>query len=139
MSVEIIRAYHGNGQLRCEIPTVNGRNHGLKRDWHPNGVLASEIPFVDGLEHGTAKVWASDGQLLGEYQMEHGTGMVTIWRADGTISSEGTMLKGEPTGRMRCWENGELIVEGYWLNGRKVSRKKYLEACKADPSLPKDW
>jgi antitoxin component YwqK of YwqJK toxin-antitoxin module len=42
-----------------------------------------------------------------------------------------------PTGRQKCWdENGDFVVEAYWIKGKKVSRKRYLEACKTDSELP---
>ena len=35
------------------------------------------------------------------------------------------------------FEDGVFAADTYWLKNREVSRKKYLEACAKDPSLPR--
>jgi len=137
MSSQVQRVLYPNGQLKAEAPMVNGRIHGLKRDYHPNGQVALEIPFYHGLPNGMAKVCAADGRLLGEYTMEHGTGVMKLWHGNGVLASEVSMVEGFITGRQRTWyEDGLPVPDMYWIRGKKVSRKKYLEACKTDPELP---
>lgn len=115
----------------------NGRAHGMSRSWHPNDVLASEVPFEIGLQHGIARFWGADGRLFGEYSMDRGTGVFKRWYDNGVLAHETTTLKGLPTGLQKCWdENADFIVEAFWIRGKKVSHKKYLEACKTDPELP---
>lgn len=117
---------------------MNGRTHGLKRDYHPNGQLAAEISYKNGLQHGTAKIWAADGRFLGEYALEHGTGLGKVWYDNGDLHSEVFLLKGLPTGRQKAWyEDGVSVPDTYWIRGKKVSRKKYFEACKIDSELPR--
>lgn len=115
----------------------NGRVHGINCSWHPNGVLASEVPFDSGIQHGTAKFWDQEGHFLGEYSMDHGTGVFKRWYPNGVLAHETTTVKGLPTGLQKCWdESGDFVVEAYWIRGKKVSRKKYFEASKTDPELP---
>ena len=138
MAVQIQHYFHPNGRLRIEIPQLNGRPHGLSRAYHSNGQLASEISYENGLQHGPARAWAIDGRFLGEYILEHGTGVAMQWHENGTLWGELPLQKGMPTGRQRTWlENGESIPGSYWVRGEKLSRKKYLEACKNDPDLPR--
>jgi hypothetical protein len=138
MSSQVQRVLYPNGQLKAEAPMVNGRIHGLKRDYHPNGQLALEIPFYHGLPNGTAKVWAADGRSLGDYTMEHGTGVMKLWHSNGVPASEVSMVEGLITGRQKIWyEDGKALPETYWIRGRKATRKNYLEACKTDPDLPR--
>ncbi|EEF60256.1 hypothetical protein Cflav_PD2952 [Pedosphaera parvula Ellin514] len=69
--------------------------------------------------------------------MEHGVGVHRDWYDNGILSQELDAYKGLPNGRQKCWdENGEFPLETYYIMGKKVSRKKYLEACKTDPKLP---
>jgi antitoxin component YwqK of YwqJK toxin-antitoxin module len=132
MNSKVTRLFHPNGALRAEIPLQNGRPHGLRKDWHLNGTLAAEIPFENGLQHGVTKAWATDGRLLGEYVMEHGVGTFKSWYDNGVLSQEIEMRAGEPNGRQRSWdENGEFVGEAYWIKGKKLSRKKYIEASKS--------
>lgn len=137
MSGQTRQFFHPNGRLQSEIPLVNGRPHGITMDYHPNGQLAAEIPVENGLQHGTARLWATDGRLLGEYEMKHGTGVAKIWYDNGVVQSEVPMVKGLVTGRQRSWdEKAEPGATLYWIRNKKVSRKKYLEAAAADPTLP---
>ena len=80
------RLFPPNGQLRTEIPILNGQAHGLRRDCHPNGQLAAEIPY--GLQNGIARVWASDGRFIGTYTLEHGAGIAKLWYDNGQLLSE---------------------------------------------------
>ncbi len=117
---------------------VNGRPHGVRRDYHPNGQLAAEITYEHGVQHGLAKMWASDGRFLGAYALDRGTGIAKNWHDNGVQSSEVPLLKGVPTGRQKTWyEDGEPVADAYWIRGKQISRKKYLEACQSDPDLPK--
>jgi antitoxin component YwqK of YwqJK toxin-antitoxin module len=137
MNTKVQRLFHPNGVLRAEIPLQNSRPHGLRRDRHPNGIIAAEIPFENGLQHGVARAWASDGRLLGEYSMDQGVGVYKAWYENGTLSQELDAYKGLPHGRQKCWdENGDFVAEAYYVMGKKVSKRKYLEACRTAPNLP---
>lgn len=70
--------------------------------------------------------------------MRNGTGVFQRWYENGVLSGEISFVNGEMTGRQRCWfEDGELVTSVFWIRGRRVSKKKYKEACAEDSSLPR--
>jgi MORN repeat protein len=137
-SIKTERYYYPNGQLRGECSLENGKLVGTTRKWHDNSVLSWESPFSEGLQHGVIRQWNREGKLLGEYRMDHGTGISKSWYANGQLENEAASVHGRLHGRFRCWlEDGELISETYHILDKQVSKKKYDEACKSDPSLPR--
>lgn len=137
--MKIERDYHPNGQLRWQATIKNGKPVGIVRFWHENGVLAEEyFCDKDGLEHGSVKTWSKEGRLLGECQMDHGTGISKSWYENDQLESESYNVRGKSCGRSRIWEeDGSLMSVTYYLKGSEVSKKKYLEACRRDPTLPR--
>jgi hypothetical protein len=136
---EVQRDYHPNGQLRWQATIKDGKPVGMVRFWHDNGVLEEECPNDnDGLEHGVVRKWNKDGKLLGEFHMNHGTGLIKSWYKNDQLESESYYVHGKEYGRSRMWwEDGTIMGVTYYLGGRKTSKKKYLEACKKDPTLPR--
>jgi MORN repeat variant len=131
------RSYYDHGSLRAESTLIDGVPHGVNRRWHPNGVLAEEIPLDHGIIDGTVKQWNERGELLGSCVITKGTGVHRTWHQNGRLWSEVTMIDGKYTGRYRVyWEDGELAGDTYWIRDEKVSRKRYVEACRQDPTLP---
>lgn len=132
------KTYYPDGKLEGEVTYVNGHVNGVTRHWHPNGVLEFEIPVRNDIVDGTAKFWNDKGELLGTYEIRNGNGIQKAWHQDGSLAAELTLVGGAWTGRQRTYfPGGELIGETYWLNSKQVSKKKYLEACKKNPSLPR--
>lgn len=153
-----------SGALAWEFQVKDGgEKHGLERQWAPDGTLEFETTYVDGREHGVARQW-DHGKLLGTYQMEHGTG-VDLWRdssgalleeryvkdgyRDGferwwrgdnaTVSDEGHFKHGQEHGIFRRWNARGRLCRGYpryVVDGVRVTKRRYLRACAADPSLP---
>lgn len=137
MSIQIQRYYYPDGKLHYEIPQQNGRAHGLVKEYHPNGQLAIETPNENGLVNGIVRAWDSEGHLLGEYTLAQGNGIIKTWHANGVLWGEVTVMKGMPTGLQKTWyEDGVRLPDTYWLRGKRVSRKKYFEACAVDSGLP---
>ncbi len=135
-TTRVEQSFYPNGKLESEVTFVGALPNGTRR-WHPNGVLAEELAVNNGSMDGVSKQWNDKGELLGSFEMRNGTGVWCRWNSDGTLDSEASYVHGYLTGRIRVWtSDGGLFSESFWLRGRKVSRKKYLEACKADPSLP---
>lgn len=130
--------YYPNGQLSWQATIKNGKPFGLVRHWHENGVLKRESFHDDeGLKHGVVKTWNKEGKLLGECHFEHGTGISKSWYENGQLERETFYVRGKDCGRARMWdEDGSLMSVNYYLKGSKVSRDKYLAACKKDPALP---
>jgi hypothetical protein len=137
-NIKTERSYYPNGQLRWEGSFDNGKPVGTNRQWHENGVLSSDCSYKDGLEHGIAKQWNNEGKLLGEYKMDHGTGVRKNWYENGQLHGETSFVKGQFCGRFRIWfEDGDFIGSEFYIRNRKISKKKYDEACKSDPTLPR--
>jgi hypothetical protein len=136
--MSVVRSYYENGALRYEGVQIDGIPHGVIRLWHPNGVLDTEIPMDHGVISGIVKQWNDKGELLGTSDVTNGTGVDRRWYPDGTLQIEIPYVDGATTGRQRIyWDTGELLEVSYWLKNKKVSRKRYLEACQQDPNLPR--
>jgi hypothetical protein len=111
---------------------------GPNRHWHDNGILEEEHFYIAGLEHGVSRQWDREGKLLGTYDMKYGTGISKHWAENGQLVHEMSYVDGQFCGRSRTWfEDGELVGTQFWIRNQKVSKKKYLEACKKDPTLPR--
>jgi hypothetical protein len=78
------------------------------------------------------------GRLLGEFRMDHGTGFSKSWYENGQLERECYEIRCKLNRRFSCYyEDGELVSHTYYIMDKKVSKKKYLEACRSDPSLPR--
>lgn len=134
---KVKRLYYRNGQVHQETRYRGGLSHGIWRTWHRNSVLASEARYVRGKLHGPSREWAEDGRLLGEFHMNHGTGIQHEWFDDGQPRLEISTVDGRFTGRVRHWlRDSTLVEEKFYIAARSVSRKAYLEAAKAHPDWP---
>ena len=138
-SAKVERTFYPNGQLDWEATIKDGKPVGLVRHWYENGILERECHYdKDGLEHGIVKDWDKEGKLLGESNWEHGTGISKSWFEDGRLKSESNYIRGKRCGRSRIWwEDGGLMSVSCYINDREVSKKKYGEACKTNPTLPR--
>ena len=135
---KVERAYYDDGALRAEGALLDGVPDGLHREWHPNGVLAKETPYTRGVIDGTVRQWNDAGELIAESKLPNGSGILRTVCPEQGIHGEMTFVKGNLTGRQLAYfDSGELAGETYWLENKKVSKKRYLEACKQDPSLPR--
>jgi hypothetical protein len=127
-----------NGKPNIEYTVKNGKREGPYRRWNSNGILEEECHYVNGLQHGDWKHWNNQGKLMGVDIFKRGSGLSRRWHANGQLSSETSYVEGEETGRMRYWDtDGLLFGTKYFFKGRLISKKKYLELCDADPSLPR--
>lgn len=132
------KSYHPNGKVASEVTLVNGLPNGVTRAWHPNGFLASEIPVKNGVVEGVAKYWDEKGRLLGTYEIHDGNGIQKTWFPNGNLTGETTLVNGQWTGRQLAYfEDGTLAGESYYIKNAKISKKKYDEACKKNPTLPR--
>jgi antitoxin component YwqK of YwqJK toxin-antitoxin module len=134
---KIDRTYHDNGAIATEGMEIDGIPHGIVRHWHPNGVPAMEIPMDHGIIDGVVKQWNEKGELIAVSELNHGTGVLRTLAPEQGIDGEITYVNGKLTGRQISYCAGELMGVSYWLDDKKVSRKRYLEACKENPALPR--
>lgn len=153
------------GDVIWDIPFRNGVKDGLELTFYSEGRIASVEPYVGGLVHGTAKQFAPDGRLLGTYRLKRGIG-VDLWRdcitgklreewhcVDGSIVF-GRVWNGDDRtiwqeyycrtghgyhGVLREWNDAGRLRRGFpqfYVRGKKVTRRQYLQACEGDSSLP---
>lgn len=136
--IEKKKIYYSNGKLRAELSFKKGIPHGIYREWYENGFLATERNFKDGIPDGISRYWDESGNLLFENNIINGTGVERSWEPVNRTWSEENWINGMCTGRVRvCWEDGSVVKDEYWIKNRKVSKKKYIEMCEFDPSLPR--
>ena len=55
--VVVKKKYYESGALLAEIPSVNGKIHGIEKWYYASGALEWETPFVNGKEHGIVKCY----------------------------------------------------------------------------------
>jgi len=135
--LEIRKSYYPSGKLRSERSFRKGIPHGCHRVWHENGVLASEEHLKDGVPDAVGRQWDEQGNLIVTYEIKNGTGIQKTWLPTQGLCSEIPWVNGKISGRQWCYhEDGTLGGENFWIRDKKVSKKRYLEACKSDPTLP---
>ncbi|MFW6154173.1 MAG: toxin-antitoxin system YwqK family antitoxin [Planctomycetota bacterium] len=134
----IRRKYYDDGTLASETQRKGEQLNGCQRRWHPNGVLAAEWFMKDDVPDGVGKQWNDKGELLGTYEIVNGTGIYRTWHENGQLAGEFPWVEGASSGRERLFSpQGDLLLQTYLIEGRKVSRKRYMEAAMADPRLPR--
>ncbi|MDI1451487.1 hypothetical protein [Polyangium sp. 6x1] len=131
------------GALSSAEPYVDGLPHGTAKQW------------IDGQLVGTYKMVRGTGidfwwQLRGDgarYLSEvrylrdgHREGF-EWWLEDDErrVYEESHFRKGLLHGIERQWNRNGKLRRGYpkyWVNGKQVSKRAYLAACKRDPTLP---
>lgn len=137
-SVETIKSYYPNGRLKAEGTLKNGVPHGIHREWHENGTLATERTLKNGVPDGISRYWDENGKLLAENKIVNGTGVEQRWNPISKLKSEQSWVNGMLTGRYRVyWPDGSVAGEEYWIRNRKISKKKYMELCLMDDTMPK--
>ena len=158
------RWWDEDGYLALEYGIQNGVMHGTFRTWYENGQICEESTYDNGKEHGISKQYDAEGNLIGAYTMEHGSGLDLWFSARGVIAEERYYVDGQRHGFERWWnsDNATIWMEGhfrhdeehgifrewnaqgrlcrgfprYMVAGRKVDKRQYQRACRADPSLP---
>jgi hypothetical protein len=160
------REWDEDGRLEFESALRAGVRHGHEYRFYPNGQLLDKETYRDGRLHGVGRQWAEDGTLLVNWKMVGGTGLdLWCDNLTGTLAEEHHWPREGELGYKREWNADERTVRqeyfyvlgkgyhGVWrewngrgglrrgfprfyIHGRKVTRRQYLEACEADPSLP---
>ncbi|MDI1475132.1 hypothetical protein [Polyangium sp. y55x31] len=131
------------GVLTFAEPHVDGLPHGTARQWI-NGKLVGTYKMVrgtgidlwwqlrsDGTRHLSEARYLRDGHREGfEWWIEED---------ERRVYEESHFRKGLLHGIERQWNRKERLRRGYpkyWVNGKQVSKRAYLAACKRDPTLP---
>jgi hypothetical protein len=136
--LEIKKTYYPNGQIEWEGSFKKGIPHGPNRRWHANGVLASEVYLKEGVPNGIGRQWDKNGNLIVTFEIVNGNGVQRKWDEAQQCFVENTFHKGRMTGKVRSYlKDGTVLSEGYLFQGQTISKKRYMEACKKDPTLPR--
>ncbi|MEM9594707.1 MAG: toxin-antitoxin system YwqK family antitoxin [Acidobacteriota bacterium] len=64
--------HYPGGEIRSELPYVDGLQHGLAQDWYPSGQLAGASQYRNNQLHGSTHEWYENGQLKSELSYEFG-------------------------------------------------------------------
>jgi antitoxin component YwqK of YwqJK toxin-antitoxin module len=120
----IIKEYYDNGQLRQEIPYGGGKVNGVIKGYYEDGKLNFEQSTKDGKADGFSKEYRKDGTLvLEEYRKNNiPYGVRKVYYRDGKLKAEENNVNG-----IRQWgkeydENGQLIMEQIFEDGKYVLR-----------------
>jgi antitoxin component YwqK of YwqJK toxin-antitoxin module len=95
-----------------------GKIQGLVKTWYPNGIQESQREMSNNMKNGIATAWYRDGNMMlleeyrqdrllrGEYYspaerypistIKEGSGIATLYNADGTFLQRVTYRNGEP-------------------------------------------
>ncbi|MCX6381579.1 MAG: hypothetical protein NT023_19235 [Armatimonadetes bacterium] len=118
------RCFDEDGSCDMEISYRNGVMHGWYYTFHTPTQLMSAEPWESGLVHGTAYQWDRQGNLIGQYTMEHGTGLDLWWHEN--FETEGHHLSeayhyqnGLRHGYEWSFSEGGLHREVPWFEGKQ--------------------
>jgi len=132
------------GRLLSAEPFANGLPHGTARQWSAEGQLLGTYRMKRGT--GT-DLWWCDNSETGPYLSEarfvkdgrwHG---FEWWLKEDQTSiwQERHFRNDELHGIERCWNSNGRLRRGYpkyHVNNFHVTKREYLRACAADPTLP---
>jgi hypothetical protein len=160
------REWDEDGQLEFEYAMAGGVKHGHEYRFHPNGQLLEKETYRTGRLHGVGRQWAEDGRLLVTWKLVNGTGLdLWCDNLTGTLAEEHYWPKQGELGYKRQWNGDEQTVwqeyfyvlgkgyhgvwrewnargrlrrgfPRYYTNDQQVTRRQYLKASEADPTLP---
>ncbi len=128
-----------------EAHVYKAQERAVSRHWHPNGVLASEKTIQSGIIEGVASYWNDRGELVDSFEIRNGSGVWRIWELDARSrwyrNIECRTINNMKIGRqLEYSDHGTTAIETYWINDKKISKKRYFKACEHDPNLPRyDW
>jgi antitoxin component YwqK of YwqJK toxin-antitoxin module len=144
------------GELKEEIPWVDGEVHGMKKKYFPDGTVRTMVSYKNDKVHGPTYVYDEEGNLLrktnyvnGErhgnrtdywpngnplrvIRYEHGEieGTVKEFYEGGTLKKEIPIHNETRHGIMKVYdESGELEEETYWIDGDEVTKWAYEQSA----------
>ena len=127
---KVIRSYYPSGALWFETEVNRqGQRDGVSLEYHENGKPKSQSSWKNMVFDGVFKQWRDDGALLGEFVITAGNGVFKHWHDNGQLGLETEYRKGAKHGVSRVYDplNGKCMLTQYFLSGRKVPKKKYIE------------
>lgn len=126
----LTRMWYEDGKRRSESLFVDGAPHGIQRSWWPNGQLSGESEYLSGRRIGMKKDWYEDGTKESEltYSEDGKSSSAIYWHRNGKKKAEGKFAGPELDQKVGLWkewdENGKLIVDKYYKDGKEVPEPK---------------
>ena len=138
-----IKEYYDNGKLEFEGEYLNGERNGKGKEYNDNGRLIFEGEYLydyrlkgkyyinerfeyegeflfDNKYNG--KGYDEYGNIL--YELKNGTGNVKEYNDDGELVFEGEYLNGKRNGKGKEYFKGKLRFESEYLNGERNGKGK---------------
>jgi antitoxin component YwqK of YwqJK toxin-antitoxin module len=141
-------SWYFDGVLTSAAPWVNGKPHGVAKQWSQSGKLVGSYKMTHGT--GIDLFWNAicgvdaAGYYLSEvHYMQDGQFHGYTWRFNDDRASvwwEEHYVRGLRHGIERRWNEHGRLSRGfprYFVDGKRVDKRKYLRAAAADPSLPR--
>ncbi len=90
--------YEGTNTLKMEIPFVNGKAHGKKREFYPSGKVKVEVDYVDGKQTGMKRFYYENESLDLECPMvdDLEEGECRFYNSDGSLKEKVFYKQGKP-------------------------------------------
>jgi hypothetical protein len=131
------------GKLLSSEPYFNGLPHGVARQWSDDGKLIGTYT----MKHGTGLDlwWCGSGEcsyLTEARYVKDGKWHGFEWWLNSdqkSVWEESHFREDQLHGVQRSWNRKGSLRRGYpryWINGRRVTKRRYLHECSKDPSLP---
>ena len=139
----IWKFYGSNGKVQSEITYRAGIKHGINRKYLEDGI--EEYNYVADTIRGTASLTSYSGHILRTIPFENGkeNGLAKLYDTFGIIIGTIEYVDGYPVKRdfinrtdkngmkqghwKTFWENGNLMIDGYYLNDKKDGFFKYYD------------
>lgn len=127
--IKSLEQYYDNGRLETTLKYKNGKPHGKFTDYHRNGSKSIEGEYDYGHKTGVWTTYVGEKERLYSittYRDGVPNGKSTLYYPNGQIEKEGNYHNDSYDGIWRYYnDEGKLIKEEHYENGRKISSKKY--------------
>jgi antitoxin component YwqK of YwqJK toxin-antitoxin module len=160
------RQWSEDGRLEFEYGMRGGKKHGREYCFGENGQPYEVTPYRNGILHGTGIQWSCDGTVVISYTLINGTGLdMWCGHQNDTLSEEHYWPNDDEPGYHRNWNDDEKTINTeyyffngkgyhgvwrewnnkgklrrgfpqYYINGGRVTKRKFIKACVNDASLP---
>jgi len=137
-------AWYDSGALQSAEPYLEGRQHGTARQWLEDGQLMGTYTLIRGTGLDVWRQQRPDGTVyiseIHSYRDGCPDGFTWwFWEGEASVWSEEHFQSGLPHGIERRWNTTGRLCRGYpkyYVQGKQVTKRAYLRAAEADPTLP---
>ena len=139
--------WNETGALESVEPFIDGNRHGLAKQYGRNGKIIGTYRFVHGTGYDIWRWEREDGStFISEiFSVRDGSLDGYEWwlkEDQRSVWHERHWQQGSVHGIERMWNHQNGLKRGYpkyWIQGKAVKKRTYLEALEKDKSLPKYW